>query len=777
MSLYTPVASSREAYVLDNWFASLVDEAGLIGGAAAVKFFLESQLSRDVLREVWGVVELDWAPGCIDRAGFYSAMRLICILIAPEFAGYFPHSDLFRQTEGRTFPLPVMNGHPEPQQHEHQPQYQSTSQGDEDLGDDFGDFTSHPTTPVPTQTAQSTQAADPMASAAASASAFADANGVDAGVGEGAGGGVTPTTLSAVVGESSMERPQSSSDRMSAFDDLLAEDMQAGGGGAVDADEDWNDFADAPTLAPVLEPDRVVSGSNMMPQPEAASEQVASEGSDTGRCGGKDGGDGEDEFEDFEGFQVSPTPAPTDESSPGCPQPTALSSSLENVSAMPAMLAMEGQEQQQQLQQQDQEDDCDSFASVTAAEPESEPEPEYEPEPVPEPEPVDPFASLMGSQAPPAAQVAGSDTMAVAVEMNARDEDDWDDFDDFQSSPVKPAAAEGLTAKKLLRLVGTMTRRHKYEHALLGARLAMRLCEKGGMTNVQQMDDAAAVQWEGQYAREMGSPDNLLNCDDSIDDVLVSMEDISADAAAECRTELLSDATVALASVADVVCQLKDADADADANVDLQAVATALECELRVLAQTKRRLRLRTALITTHTTLPAAWREMLECLLAGFVMAESYREAWTVLTNDDQVAADTDARFHVFAVGLARLHDVSNWLAASCLEGGVERQQAHVLIAAAKRGLDAWPAVAQHCAIPSLGSTAPHQHVMASMLERCVIATGEQMGGSATSRPFCNLTLRPMDDAMGALVSDACGRFYRENVQSSLPGSTGFLCF
>jgi hypothetical protein len=427
---------------------------------------------------------------------------------------------------------------------------------------------------------------------------------------------------------------------------------------------------------------------------------------------------------------------------------------------------MDGPEQQEQ---QLQEDDWDSFACATAAEP--------------EPEPVDPFASLMDSQASSAAQVAGSNTMATAVEteteMGARDGDgdDWDDFDDFQSSPV---AAEGLTAKKLLRLVGTLARRHKYEHALLGARLAMKLCEKVGLASVHEMDTSAAVQWDAHYTREMGSPDNLLNCDDSMDDMLSSMEALSADAAAECRAELLSNATAALAGVADVVCQLRDADTDSDAgsDVDLQAVATALECELLVLAQTKRRLGLRAALLTTHTTLPAAWREMLECLLTGLAMAESYSDAWIVLSNDDQAAVATDARFNAFVMSLARMHDVSNWLAASCLEGGVAQQQAHELITASKRGLNAWPAVVQHCAIPSSGSTAPHQHVMVTMLEWCIKATSDQMAGSAhCPRPFCNLTLRPIDDAMGTLVSEACARFYRENVQSSLPDSKGFLCF
>ena len=366
---YTP-DSDREKEILDFWFDSLIEsDTSRIGGARAVKFFLESSLSRDVLREVWAVAECQSVPGSIDRPGFYSAMRLICILLHVDFAGYYPHPDLFSKTQGRRFDLPLMTGHPPLSTNTmFTSEFTSDTATAQEDDDDFGDFASHPTTPnaTPTPGPATTDAStsltptrageQPMATAAAAMVSPMDLmmEDLSAGLSDGLRRQAAPMSelLSTVVSGGYIEKENSSSscssintgtgvepsnsvdiimspptaalDRMSAFDDLVSD---RGIGGDEGEGEDWDDFADAPE--PQLESSTqttqlpsVLSSPNgntaidlgtllsslpdSSPVPGGDASGVSTHGGD--RTDNNDDDDDDEDDMEFDDFQASPMP-------------------------------------------------------------------------------------------------------------------------------------------------------------------------------------------------------------------------------------------------------------------------------------------------------------------------------------------------------------------------------------------------------------------------------------------------------------------------------------
>ena len=80
---------------------------GYIGGAQAAGFLSNSNLSRDTLRAIWGLVDSRNA-GYIDRKQFYRTIRLVSISCSPEFAGMAPSLQKYNSTAALSIPLPDM---------------------------------------------------------------------------------------------------------------------------------------------------------------------------------------------------------------------------------------------------------------------------------------------------------------------------------------------------------------------------------------------------------------------------------------------------------------------------------------------------------------------------------------------------------------------------------------------------------------------------------------------------------------------------------------------
>ena len=80
---------------------------GYIGGAQAVGFLSNSNLSRDTLRSIWGLVDAANA-GYIDLHQFYKTIRLVAISSSPMFAGSPPTMESYYATVGMNINLPLM---------------------------------------------------------------------------------------------------------------------------------------------------------------------------------------------------------------------------------------------------------------------------------------------------------------------------------------------------------------------------------------------------------------------------------------------------------------------------------------------------------------------------------------------------------------------------------------------------------------------------------------------------------------------------------------------
>lgn len=102
------VPSERDLEQLNKWFYHL-DTAGVgyIGGAQAVGFLSNSNLSRDTLRIIWGLVDAA-SVGYIDLHQFYKTIRLVAISSSPMFAGSPPTMESYYATVGMNINLPLM---------------------------------------------------------------------------------------------------------------------------------------------------------------------------------------------------------------------------------------------------------------------------------------------------------------------------------------------------------------------------------------------------------------------------------------------------------------------------------------------------------------------------------------------------------------------------------------------------------------------------------------------------------------------------------------------
>ena len=104
--VWIPSASDRQQ--LDNWFDSLNPNKGeFIAGTNAVSFLKNSNLSKEMLRKIWELVDSN-NVGYINRLQFYTIMRLISISCCPIYAGSVPSLERYFTTAKDNIALPAM---------------------------------------------------------------------------------------------------------------------------------------------------------------------------------------------------------------------------------------------------------------------------------------------------------------------------------------------------------------------------------------------------------------------------------------------------------------------------------------------------------------------------------------------------------------------------------------------------------------------------------------------------------------------------------------------
>ena len=100
-----------EVKLLNYWFDSLADGSGNIGGLSVVKFLQATNLSREILRSIWDLVDVA-KKGTIDRKQFIKLMRITSICIhTPLPQGYYPNEHIYQSTLEKYYPLPNLLGH------------------------------------------------------------------------------------------------------------------------------------------------------------------------------------------------------------------------------------------------------------------------------------------------------------------------------------------------------------------------------------------------------------------------------------------------------------------------------------------------------------------------------------------------------------------------------------------------------------------------------------------------------------------------------------------
>ena len=103
--------NTDEFKLLNYWFDSLDDGSGNIGGLRVVKFLQATNLSREILRSIWDVVDVS-KKGTIDRKQFIKLMRITSVCIhTPLPQGYYPNEQLYQSTLQQYYPLPNLLGH------------------------------------------------------------------------------------------------------------------------------------------------------------------------------------------------------------------------------------------------------------------------------------------------------------------------------------------------------------------------------------------------------------------------------------------------------------------------------------------------------------------------------------------------------------------------------------------------------------------------------------------------------------------------------------------
>ena len=102
------IPCEKDLEQLNKWFFEL-DTAGMgyIGGAQAVGFLSNSNLARDTLRIIWGLVDAA-NVGYIDLHQFYKTIRLVAISSSPMLAGSPPTMERYYATTGMNINLPLM---------------------------------------------------------------------------------------------------------------------------------------------------------------------------------------------------------------------------------------------------------------------------------------------------------------------------------------------------------------------------------------------------------------------------------------------------------------------------------------------------------------------------------------------------------------------------------------------------------------------------------------------------------------------------------------------
>jgi hypothetical protein len=94
--------------VLDNWFLQLdTKRRGYIGGAEAVGFLSNSNLEREVLRVIWGLIDSN-NTGYIDLRQFYKTIRLVSICCSSTHANKVPSMEIYYSTATLKIPLPAL---------------------------------------------------------------------------------------------------------------------------------------------------------------------------------------------------------------------------------------------------------------------------------------------------------------------------------------------------------------------------------------------------------------------------------------------------------------------------------------------------------------------------------------------------------------------------------------------------------------------------------------------------------------------------------------------
>jgi len=194
--------TEKDAELIDKWFTELdTENKGVVGGMAIAMFLKRSNLSKDILRTIWSLVDTKSA-GHIDKDQFVITIRLVSISCSPIYMGTQPCMDRFIKTIKDSISLP----------------FALTN----------------------TSMMESSVAPHTVAAAASMRPQESQAQAQEMGELSSAHGDGDTVSLGRVssFGMSLSTAPgNTSSHRLSVFDDLVENDLKA-------MDEEWDDFAD-----------------------------------------------------------------------------------------------------------------------------------------------------------------------------------------------------------------------------------------------------------------------------------------------------------------------------------------------------------------------------------------------------------------------------------------------------------------------------------------------------------------------------------------------------
>jgi hypothetical protein len=81
---------------------------GYIWEAQAIHFLSDSDLSKETLLLIWGLVDSQ-NTGRIDQKQFYKIIRMVGISCSPMYAGTAPSTETYYRTVEEMIPLPPMS--------------------------------------------------------------------------------------------------------------------------------------------------------------------------------------------------------------------------------------------------------------------------------------------------------------------------------------------------------------------------------------------------------------------------------------------------------------------------------------------------------------------------------------------------------------------------------------------------------------------------------------------------------------------------------------------